>query len=274
MVEVVEERARLVLEYIAMLQRQGYRPTVAEVDAYAARPHREGPKRQNFAYSLSTMMESAFSGPLIERGETYLDYLKRLRWAKVSQGTVALTPLALAMLRDLNSPKVDPEAQSYVEVTVDPSDKMAFARLLNQFNNLGPGLLIDPYLRLEQFLEVAEATPVTRVLTSSRAFGTDPQRRLYQRALSAADGKIQVRHIDKLHDRHYIPETGNIWMLGVSLNGVAKNISVLTQLGDESSKVLRDAYEGYWRDALVLEPTNAVGAVELEIEEGNSASAS
>jgi hypothetical protein len=264
MVEVVEDRARLVLEYIAMLQRQGYRPAVAEVDAYAARPHRKDPTRQSIAASIGTMMEAALSGPIVESGETYLDYMKRLRWVKVSQGTVALTPLALAMLRDLNSPKVDPEAQSYVEVTVDPSDKMSFARLLNQFNNLGPGLLVDPYLRLEQFLEVADATPVTRVLTSSRAFGTDPQRRLYQRALSAADGKIQVRHIDKLHDRHYIPETGNIWMLGVSLNGVAKNISVLTQLGHESSNVLRDAYEGYWRDSLVLEPTGAHGAATSE----------
>jgi hypothetical protein len=174
---------------------------------------------------------------------------------------VVLTPLALAMLRDLNSPKIDPEIQPYVEVTVDPSDKMAFARLLNQFNNL----LIDPYLKLEQFLEVADSTPVARVLTSSRAFGNDQQRRLYQRALGAAEGAIEVRHIDKLHDRHYIPETGNIWMLGVSLNGVAKNISVLTRLGDESSNALRAAYEKYWSDAAILAPAEApAGAVEAD----------
>lgn len=254
MVELLHERARLVLEYVATLQRQGHRPTVAEVDAYAAQPHRKGPKRQSVASSIGAMMEAALAGPIIDSGETYLEYMQRLRWAKVSQDLVSLTPLALAMLRDLNSPKMDPEALSHVEVTVDPADKMSFARLLNQFNNLGPGLLVDPYLRLEQFLEVADATPVTRVLTSSRAFGTEAQRRLYQRALSAADGKILVRHIDKLHDRHYIPETGNIWMLGVSLNGVGKNVSVLTQLGEESSRVLREAYEGYWQDASVLEP--------------------
>jgi hypothetical protein len=147
-VELVEDRARLVLEYIAMLQRQGHRPTVGEVEAYAARPHIQGPTRHSFAASIGSMMDEVLSGPIVTPGETYINYFKRLRWAKVSGGVVMLTPLALAMLRDLNSPKVDSESQSYVEVTVDPADKMSFARLLNQFNNLGQGLLVDPYLAL------------------------------------------------------------------------------------------------------------------------------
>jgi hypothetical protein len=150
-----------------------------------------------------------------------------------------------------------PETQSYVEVVVRPDDELSFTRLLHQFSNLGDALFVDPWLKLGQFLEVAEYTPVTRILTTSRAFGSAAQQELYQRALSAVAGRIEVRHIDTLHDRHYIPDAGNIWMLGISLNGVAKNISVLTQLGEESSTVLRAAYEKFWSDATVLAPIQA-----------------
>lgn len=147
---------------------------------------------------------------------------------------------------------------------MDPEDKMSFTRLLHQFNNLGSGLLVDPYLRLEQFLEIADYTPVNRILTSSRAFGNEQQQKVYQRAIAAAEGRIEVRSIETLHDRHYIPEQGNIWMLGISLNGVAKNVSVLTQLGDESSGVLRAAYEKFWAEATPLEPATAAPPAENE----------
>lgn len=257
-VDIVEERAHQVLEYIAALNRQGHKPTVSDVEAYGTRPTRRVTQRSIY-HDFSYFMADTGLGSLGSlTDETYVDYFKRLRWAKVVGGSVSVTPLALALLRELNSAKVDEGTQSYVEVVVDPEDKMSFTRLLHQFNNLGSGLLVDPYLRLEQFLEIADYTPVSRILTSSRAFGNELQRKVYQRALAAAEGRIEVRSIESLHDRHYIPEQGNIWMLGISLNGVAKNVSVLTQLGDESSTVLRVAYEKFWTEATPLEPAAAV----------------
>lgn len=272
-VEIVDERAHLVLEYIALLNRQGHKPTVADVEAYGLRPTRRALLRSQYSDITSFMSATGWTEH-IYTDETYVDYFKRLKWARVVGGGVSLTPLALALLRELNSSKVAEDAHAYVEVVVNPEDKMAFTRLLHQFNNLGSGLLVDPYLRLEQFLEIADYTPVSRILTSSRAFGNEQQRKVYQRALAAAEGRIEVRFIESLHDRHYIPESGNIWMLGVSLNGVAKNISVLTQLGNESSGVLRNAYENFWKDAAVLEPssTSTVNTANAASEAGTTPS--
>lgn len=249
-VEVVDGAAQRVLEYVAMLQRQGYRPSESEVEAFGNSPKRREPTNLNEMFGRSVRPSPFF----LSDGETYIDYFRRLGWIRIRESGVELTKLSLAMLRDLNSPSVSSQTQSFIEVVVKPDDKLSFTKLLHQFNNLGDALLVDPWLKLEQFMEVAEYTPVTRILTSARAFGSISQRKIYQRALSAVDGRIEVRYIDALHDRHYIPDVGNIWMLGVSLNGVAKNVSVLTQLGDESSASLRDAYEKFWNDATVLDP--------------------
>lgn len=118
-------------------------------------------------------------------------------------------------------------------------------------------MLIDPYLRLEQFFEIAGSTPVDRILTSSKAIGKNGERRLYQKALGTTEGAVEVRYIDSLHDRYYVPDSGDIWTRGVSLNGIKSNLSVLTKLGQESSSIIRKAYEDYWNDATVLEPTRS-----------------
>jgi hypothetical protein len=186
-VEVVEESTRRVLEYVAMLQRQGYKPSVTDVEAFGESPHRGKPLsiEDMFGSYTSRLTDPGLMYAIGREGESYADYFSRLGWARISAGRVELTKLALAMLRDLNSPSVSPETQSYVEVVVKPDDKLSFTKLLHQFNNLGDALFVDPWLKLEQFLEVAEYTPVTRVLTSSRAFGSETQRKIYQRALSA-----------------------------------------------------------------------------------------
>lgn len=98
-VDIVEERARLVLEYIAALNRQGHKPSAADVEAYGTRPTRR--VTQNSFYSdLSSFMSDTGLGSVGNfTDEKYVDYFKRLRWVKVVGGGVSLTPLALA-LRD------------------------------------------------------------------------------------------------------------------------------------------------------------------------------
>lgn len=193
-------------------------------------------------------------------GENYVEFLKRLSWVKVAGGRVELSALGSALLRGLNSPTLDAESMSYVEVVVDPSDKFAFTKVLHHFNNLGTAMLVDPYLRLEQFIEIAEFAPVNRILTSSKAIGKDTAKKQYQRAVGTTEGAIEVRFIDSLHDRYYMPESGDLWTLGVSLNGIKSNMSVLTKLGQESSTIVRKAYEERWQAATVLQPMGIVAS--------------
>lgn len=243
----------MVLAYIGLLQRSGYNPSVEDVEAYAKQPSRTPARYGNISsFWVDAMKES--SQYELRRGEDYVSHLKRMNWIVIKRGRITLSELGNALLRGLNSPSIEAESLPYLEVVVDPEDKFAFVRVLHQFNNLGEAMLVDPYLRVEQFIEIAEAAPVNRVLTSSRAFGNAVGKKVYQRAVSATNRGIEVRYTDSLHDRYYIPEVGDLWTLGVSINGISSHLSVLTKLGNDSGGIIRMAYEQRWAEATVLEP--------------------
>lgn len=111
-VDIMEERARLVLEYIAAVNRQGHKPGVADVEAYGTRPTRRVTERSVYSDLSSFMADTGLASVANFTDETYVDYFRRLRWVKVVGGGVSLTPSALALLRELNSTKMVQDGQS------------------------------------------------------------------------------------------------------------------------------------------------------------------
>lgn len=251
--QILPDESRRILEYVAALERQGYSIKVDEFDAYAKRPDRVPGTSRNV---LTSSIESAFSAMLsgtVTPGETYRDHFKRVHWVVDAGGHVKLTRLAHALLGDINSPRLTDDTGAFTEVVVKPEDVFAYVRLLSAINGLGVSMLIDPYLRIDQFFDIASSTMISRVLTSPRALGNAQNKENYVKAVAATGGVIEVRVTDSLHDRHVIPESGGVLALGISLNGTQKNFSVLTRLGEESSASLRASYEKIWSDATILE---------------------
>ena len=54
--------------------------------------------------------------------------------------------------------------EAAVELVLDRDDKLAYARLMGMFAQVGEAALVDRFLRLDDFVEVAQRTGVTRIL--------------------------------------------------------------------------------------------------------------
>ena len=50
------------------------------------------------------------------------------------------------------------------------------------------------------------------------------------------------------------PDEGNVTMIGVSLNGIRKYVTVLATLGSQTSEDLRGRYQRLWTEGVVLAP--------------------
>jgi hypothetical protein len=81
-----------------------------------------------------------------------------------------LTDVGTAVLRQLDQQEKE-EAPEVLELVLDPSDRLAYARLVTIITQMGPAMLVDPYFELDQMLLIVDHTAVTRVLMSDEHAG-------------------------------------------------------------------------------------------------------
>jgi hypothetical protein len=222
-------------------------PPESFVEAYAKRPDRHVER---------VSLASKFAGSLgrdfwyEEVRESHVDYLSRLGWIRTMSAGVELTSLGRALLKALNAPVIQDTADVF-EIVLDPDDPFAYAKAVGRLASVDDALLVEPYFRLDQLIDVAELSNVTRVLVGSAL-----KPREYE-ALSVGLGTLEhpleIRKAVSLHDRYLIPgRKGQALMLGVSLGGIGKKISTLTPLGEVATDALREAYERIWHDAEII----------------------
>ncbi|MGP5581711.1 hypothetical protein ACTXOF_14455 [Glutamicibacter arilaitensis] len=252
--EIVNERTHRILGYIAIANRQGVHITAPDVNAYGNNPD----LRIKKISSITDMLQSSIWGtsPRYEKAETYSQYLVRVRWATDSTDGIKLTKLGKAILKDLNSPKIDPAETGIVEVILDPEDPFAYASALGVISSVENALLIDPYLRLDGLQDIVEFDNVERILVRENISKQESSVLSHAIGALAKDGKnISIGKARDLHDRYVIPAEGNIVMLGTSLNGIGKKISTVTTIGDGPSELLREHYEEVWKKAEIIKPS-------------------
>lgn len=191
-------------------------------------------------------------GHTIQEAETFTAYLQRLGWVAVDDELVEITALGSAVLRASEQQQRDVGTES-LEVIIDPDNPFAYATVWSALAAQGPGLLVDPYLRLEQLADLHAFGAATRLLISPTAFAGPNGRAVYERALTAFDGKLSVRLSRDLHDRYYLTDNGPVLMLGVSLNGIGRKISVLTTLSAVAGDAIRSLVERQWGSAELVE---------------------
>lgn len=253
--EIVDEATHRVLAYVQALNRHGVRPHRTVVDEFGEAPERRFSQRSNMAaFDLRSQLTAIWSMQRVAE-ETFCQFLTRLGWIQDEEGGVALTVVGRALLKSLNAPAIE-ESTAYVfEIVLDPKNPFAYAQALSGLSSVTDALLVEPYFRLEQLMDVAELENVNRVLVGSNLKATEYD--LLATGLAALpEGRtLEIRKAAELHDRYLIPAAeGHVIMLGASLGGIGRKVSTMTTLGELASQALRDAHEGIWNSGARIEP--------------------
>lgn len=256
---LAEPEVHRALAYLVALALEGYGPTPTELNAYAAKPDRRPARHTNWLTNLNTQMAIVFRSFEVEPQEQFSDHVVRMHWASVVEGRLAVTPLGRTFFRALEAQTLDPE--TVLDVVLEQGDPIAFARVISRLGSCGPGLLVDPYFRLDQLMPVFQATQITRVLTSDKA-GVEALEALGLGVASLSSTRpFEVRAAGReLHDRYIIPDNDTVQFIGASLNGLGQTITAMGRVRDLSD-ALQTSYASIW------EASRVIGVAKLVSEE-------
>lgn len=180
-----------------------------------------------------------------EPDETVIEQLKRLNWVRptATGAGLVLTSLGTALLRQDTD-----RAMDSVITVLGGEDPLAWGDLVGTISEIGECLIVDPYLKSDQFLDIVKFTGTTRVVL------TRPQRpkelvwwQLNQ-AMSDTGVEIRLAEPGALHDRFILGETG-AYQLGCSLNGVGRKPTTLIPLHGVVADEIQRLAEGWWEAA-------------------------
>lgn len=193
---------------------------------------------------------------LIKEAESIIDHLIRLTWLETVSvsgiGGLRLTGLGRALLRDHEK---DGVTQPDVSVVVlESNDPLAYPLLVGQLAEAGEGLLIDPYLKIDNLHRIVISTRLTRLLVSGRHNG--PEIAAMQTYLDSKSlpRHIEVRSSTELHDRILLSDDGAVLTLGTSLNSIGRTTTVLTPMPSGTDDFLRETYERIWGNGALVGP--------------------
>ncbi len=175
--------------------------------------------------------------------ETPVEHGVRLGWIRESDSrSLRITALGEALLQ--SAERADDEDTSLDVVVLGRDDALAYPMLVAHLAAAGPGLFIDPYLRIEQVHQLVQTTQLTRLIVRGhRDFG--PQRAAIAVYLDSGSlaRPVEVRCADGLHDRVLIADSGEVSTIGTSMNRVGRVTTVITPLPAVAAAALRSEYE-------------------------------
>lgn len=248
--EIINESSHRILAYLIGLEGQAYHPTADELNAYA-----------RSSDQLTTVSIPAFVAQYANLIPDYLrqttetetagQWVLRLKLAAMQDKRFHSTHLGRALLAAVDERELVLESSPMIAIVLKQDDDFALATVMAKIAEVGAAVLIDPYLRMDGFIQLAQHTAVTRIIT-----GPDKKDGRLQ-ALSAglaAVGQIgtvpEIRVAEVFHDRYVIPDASPIWMLGTSLNGVGNKTSTMVQVADNPAGLaIRGAFQEAWAKA-------------------------
>lgn len=258
---IADQRTHRVLAYIDSITRSGGTLSPDELEGYALSPDRVPPSYRD-VYSLTMAMDDSLRRVRVPNtGESAYQYLSRLGWIDSVDG-IRLTELGRLVLRELNRPKVDVDSNDPITVVIDPEDPFAHVRIFELISTSTGGLLIDPHLESKQLRDVVGIESVSRVLIGD---SKRSQFEMMRMTLAAAEDAPEVRWLPraKLHDRFFIPDTGDVLSFGSSLNSITKRPGVVIPIADRAAAgAIRTVYEKLWLASESLVPDNAEASLQ------------
>lgn len=197
---------------------------------------------------------------LVTSAETVISHLVRLSWLErvdergKDRVGLRLTDLGHALYSDVEINDATEEDLSVVVLGKD--DPLAYPMLIGHLAGVGPGLLVDPYLKLDGLHALVVSTQLTRVLVSAQPSNVGVLAAMQVHLDSTSLSRnIEVRASKELHDRVVIGDEGDVYTLGSSLNGVGRKTTVFTPMPDSAAQALEDEYEELWEAATLVGPT-------------------
>ncbi len=243
--DIADETGHAALAYVVAVRRRGYRLTLKEFEAYASSPRRRAIPPKSLS-SFITTFEVFQANP-----EPVSAWLVRLGWISADDdGSVMLTPLGEAVLRELDDREISSETP--LEVTLSPEDPIAYARAIERIASHGDAMLVDPFFRLDDLLPVTMNTGISRLLTSDRS-GKEGKARIG--TLGVALDRLQlerpfeIRVSDEIHDRFVIPSAGPVDSIGTSVGGIGRRFSVMVRIASPIADDIREGHERMWEAA-------------------------
>lgn len=258
---VTEHRA---LAYVSAANRGGYRPAAGELHVWLTAPTRRADrisKSRSEPPSRSELLTVGASVLLFNElwdqvtittdPETFTAHLIQLMWLEEDErNSLGLTPLGRALLRTAEADEDNSDVPT--AVVLGAQNELAYPMLIRRLVEAGRGLLIDPYLRLEQLSHVRTHTSIMRVLISAKLKKEDREAMaVLINSGAGADGPIDLRVAGKdvLHDRLLVGEEF-IDTIGTSLNTVGRqHPTVLSPLPSPAASTMREQAEKWWADA-------------------------
>ncbi len=255
-VDFIDDRVHRALEYVSIANRDGALLTMTDFRAFANQPIPRPRQMSTIASDMAGAVLRSFHYEAVP-GEKIEEFLTRTRWVlDDGKSGLKLSTLGRAVLDHANRAPLQHEVDEPLTVTIDPEDKFAYAKVLGLIAEQGAGMLIDPYMTLEALQDIVTASSATRILTTDR--NQKSRLSLIAHGLSVIDDGPEVRKVEAsaLHDRFFIADDGPVYVLGSSLNSIARRPGVITPISDAAgSGAIRAAYEAIWTGAALVEPS-------------------
>lgn len=256
---IADEMAHRALAYLAAATHAGGILSADDLEAYLSAPEKFKPQYQSLFTesiygSIASMADAIGRGKQVSPGETWGDYLVRVRWAVADKRSMRLTEVGRNILRHTERPVMDVNGDDPIAVIIDPKDPFAHIRVFELIASHGGGMLVDPYLGAKELIDVLSIPSVRRVLTGSKK---KKEHALMTKALGVANDPPEVRWVpqEELHDRFFIPGSGNVLTFGSSLNTLTKRPGVVIPFGDPTlTGAIRTAYGALWDMGIELAP--------------------
>lgn len=203
---------------------------------------------------------------LVEDAETPLDHLCRLGWLDRTESDegarLAVSAIGRALLRDADQADSDAPDVELATVQLDANDPLAYPQLVGMLASAGPGVLVDPYLGLEEFHDLVRQTQIKRFLISD-----SPRSKRKRVAIATLLGRspelrdVDVRTSGEVHDRYVLTDAGPVMSLGTSVRGVGgRTTTMLLLLPEEVMPDLQTKYQSIWERGTPLALVDASGS--------------
>ncbi|MYR36533.1 hypothetical protein GTX14_05990 [Streptomyces sp. SID4944] len=246
------------LWYIDLLAGQGHPLPQKSIDEYAQRVPPRDVRRDSLFGGLSRVLDE--SGRVLRKPDPVASYLMAVGWFEPFQEGVRLTKIGRAVLTASGHEAAQLEATDpeVADVALDPQDPLVYVQLTRRLQKAGAGLLVDAYFKAESLVWLIESTNLRRVLISSRHAKSEKDRKTIAVALATipngSDVEVRHTHDPSLHDRCVVSASGNVQLLGSSVNGVGKHLTAVITPSMDISAIYRRKYEDLWQGAETVEP--------------------
>lgn len=248
----INDRLLRVLAYLELVEKGGGTVSTRQIDMFAALPI----PGQSLDYSAGLHTTSLMISVGLA-GNPMSSYMRSVGWITEGNDSPKLTDLGRAVAAATRADAATDEPTGVV--ILSPDDPLNLGTLTGAIGNARAGMLVDPYFTDSLFQWLIGSTSINRLLLCRQ-----PSKRealgLYAGGARRVNRSLDVRCLppNELHDRYLVYETGDVSMIGASLNGLHRNFTAIVPVPAPGDDAIRDYVNAKWEEADRIEPVDDI----------------